>query len=184
MIHWRRGLARVSCCLDQRFFHRSILPRTARRSTVSRRAPSDVFAQRVVDQRLIVAATCAIHGGLKMLDNVIVEPDRDSCLSGSRRHHWASPSLAEIVLPLHRCLLVLRLLSAGGCAGRNASDASPANRGPVPRCRGLAEVQLPELSYQPRVMPHGRAAICLISCTKNRNRSHSNSIDLGAFSVR
>src|ERR1700730_723936 len=66
---------------------------------------SDVFTQCIVDQGLIVATSCAVHHSLKMLDNVIVEPNRDSSLSRSRGHDRTAPSLAEIILPFHLCLL-------------------------------------------------------------------------------
>ena len=66
---------------------------------------SDVFTQRVVDQRLVVAATCTIHDVLKMLDNVVIETNRDASLSRRRRHNGTASGLAEIVFPLHLCLL-------------------------------------------------------------------------------
>ena len=66
---------------------------------------ADVFAQCVVDQRLRVAASRAIQRGLKILDNVIVETNRDSRLSRSWRHHRTSPGVPEIVLPFHLCML-------------------------------------------------------------------------------
>src|SRR6266403_891481 len=66
---------------------------------------SDVFAQCVVNERLIVAPPSPIYRGLNMLDSVVVEPNRDSCLAGSRRHDRTSTGLAEIVLSFHLCLL-------------------------------------------------------------------------------
>jgi hypothetical protein len=60
-----------------------------------------VFAQRVVDQALIVGTPSAVYDRLKMLDNVVVEPNGDSRLSRRLGDDRTSPGLAEIVLPLH-----------------------------------------------------------------------------------
>src|SRR5712692_8556662 len=104
-LKWTGSLNSISRRLDQGVFHWPYL--LAYRSTYDclEAGAADVLAQCVVDQGLIVAATRAIHHGLKMLDNIIVEANRDSSLSRSWGHHRTSPGLAEIVLSFHVCLL-------------------------------------------------------------------------------
>jgi hypothetical protein len=109
-----------SGCLDPGFFNcRNLLPNGSTHNCFEACA-SDVFTQCIVDQGLIVATSRAVHHSLKMLDNIIVEPNGDSSLSRSRGHDRTAPSLAEIILPFH-----LYFLDHTG-AGRAVVIARPA----------------------------------------------------------
>src|SRR5713101_7139506 len=90
-VKWTGSLDSLSRRLDQGVFHcPNLLSNGSTYSCFEARAP-DVFTQCVVDQGLIVATTRAIHRSLKMLDNIIIEPNRDSSLSGSWGHDPTTP---------------------------------------------------------------------------------------------
>src|SRR5690349_12959237 len=102
---WTGSLNSLSRRLDQSVFHRPDLLTNGSTYDCFEARAADVLKQSVVDQGLIVAAARAIHRGLKMLDNVVIEPNRDSRLSRSWGHHRTSPGVPEIVLPFHRIFL-------------------------------------------------------------------------------
>jgi hypothetical protein len=62
---------------------------------------SDEFAQRVVDQRLIIAAAGIVHDFLKMLNQIIVEPNRYSSFSRTRGNGRTAAGFLEIVGSFH-----------------------------------------------------------------------------------
>jgi hypothetical protein len=102
----RRGLAVPdSCGFDKGILYRADLLADGAADDRFEAISPDKFTQGVVNQSLVIAAACAVHDGLKMLDDIIVEPNRDSGLAGSHRHYGPAPGLAEIVLSFHLVLL-------------------------------------------------------------------------------
>src|SRR5216683_3582668 len=77
-LKWTGSLNSLSRRLDQGVFHCPNLLPDRPTDHCFEAGTTDVLAQCVVDQGLIVAAARAIHHSLKMLDNVVIEPNRDS----------------------------------------------------------------------------------------------------------
>src|SRR5712692_2977154 len=61
----------------------------------------DVLSQRLVDQSLIVTSASPIHLLAKPVQNIIIQPDRDSGLALRNRDDWSAFASAEIVFTLH-----------------------------------------------------------------------------------
>src|SRR6266849_3081367 len=80
-LKWTGSLNSLSRRLDQGVFHCPNLLSNGSTYDCLEAGAADVLAQCIVDQGLIVATTRAIDQGLKMLDNIVIEPNRDSSLS-------------------------------------------------------------------------------------------------------
>src|SRR5690242_9419208 len=91
--------AEVGCSLETSFSQ--FLPHGAphRRRDVS---ASEVFAQRFVDQRLVVAAPHVMGSLAELIENAVVQPDGYPGLAWLGWYNRATPALAEIVFALHR----------------------------------------------------------------------------------
>jgi len=57
---------------------------------------SYVFMQRVIDKRLIIAATRFVHKSLEVFNNVRIEANRNTFLIGTGFDHRAPFAFAEI----------------------------------------------------------------------------------------
>jgi len=65
-------------------------------------AASEVLAQRVVDERLIVATAHFMHPPPEVIEDLVVQAYRDPCLAGVGRHYRTALAFAEIVLAFHK----------------------------------------------------------------------------------
>src|SRR5262249_49193343 len=72
----------------------------------------DEFAQSEVDQRLVVAAAGRMDLFAKPCEDVVVEADRDPSLAGGHGHDRPAFAPSEVVAPLHRVGLYVRLYTA------------------------------------------------------------------------
>jgi hypothetical protein len=61
----------------------------------------NIFAQRVVDQRLVVAAPGGVDDFLEVLDQIVIESNRYSSFSPCGWDNWTTPGFAKIVLSFH-----------------------------------------------------------------------------------